>query len=169
MWIEELGRVGLILDMDGRKTIDVQRLFYKMEPRTLKAAHRFYTGKEMENAHDALADVKATIAVLEGQLDKYQNVSYEGKDGIVVENAVENDMKSLNKFTNDLDFVDGTRRLKYNADRVIVFNFGKHKNQPVGQLLYKDKGYYNWILNGEFATQVKETIKRLVKEYEASL
>ena len=35
--------------------------FYKMEPRTLQAALRYYCQKELENAHDAMADVIATI------------------------------------------------------------------------------------------------------------
>ncbi|MDX1407323.1 MAG: 3'-5' exonuclease, partial [Saprospiraceae bacterium] len=35
--MEELARCGYELDLTHRRTIDVQRIFYKMEPRTLAA------------------------------------------------------------------------------------------------------------------------------------
>ena len=38
MLVEEFARVGFDFDIDNRRLIDVQRIFYKMEPRTLKAA-----------------------------------------------------------------------------------------------------------------------------------
>lgn len=69
MLIEEFSRVGIDFDMSKRRTIDVQRIFYKMEPRTLKAAVRFYCQKDLTDAHDALSDVRATISVFEGQLE----------------------------------------------------------------------------------------------------
>ena len=43
--------------------------------------------------------------------------------------------------------------------------FGKYQGKPVAETLYKDRQYYNWILNKEFSSQVKQIVKRLVKEY----
>ena len=40
--VEEFLRVGINFDITNRKTIDVQNIFHKMEPRTLKAAYKFY-------------------------------------------------------------------------------------------------------------------------------
>jgi DNA polymerase-3 subunit epsilon len=39
--MEEFARVGFNFDPDKRRLVDVQRIFYKMEPRNLKAALRF--------------------------------------------------------------------------------------------------------------------------------
>ncbi len=167
MLTEEFARNGFDFDIENRKLIDVQRLFYKMEPRTLKAAHKFYVGKNFDNAHDAMSDVQATVDVLKGQLKMYENVDFEDRDGDIIEKPVKNDMDALHKFTNDLSIVDVTQRLKYNSDGVIVFNFGKYIGQPAAEVLVKDKQYYNWILNKEFSYQVKKIIKKLVKEYEA--
>jgi len=50
---EEFYRAGLYLDTRNRRLIDAQQIFYRMEPRTLSAALKFYSGKTMENAHDA--------------------------------------------------------------------------------------------------------------------
>lgn len=165
MLMEEFSRVGIEFDMTRRRTIDVQRIFYKMEPRTLSAALKYYTGKRIENAHDALTDVRATIDVLKGQLEKYQNVDLEDADGNIVEAPVQNDMKTLHEFTTDDKMIDATMRLKYNHEGVIVFNFGKYQGQDAAKVLTEDKQYYNWMLNKEFSSQVKQLIKKLVKEY----
>ncbi len=164
--MEEFARVGIEWDMSNRRTIDVQRIFYKMEPRTLQAAVRFYCQKEMENAHDALADVQATIDVFRGQLEKYQDQDMIGSDGEVVEKPIVNDMQALHDFTNDSGMIDATQRMKYDRNGVIVFNFGKYMGKPVAEMLVKDQQYYNWMLNKEFSTQVKTLIKKLVKDYE---
>jgi DNA polymerase-3 subunit epsilon len=166
MLMEEFDRVGIEFSIDSRRTIDVQRIFYKMEPRNLKAAVRFYCNKEMENAHDALADVYATIDVFKGQLEKYRGVDYEDDDGNITPTPVTNDMQVVHDFTNDLRYVDATQKMKYDVDGTIVFSFGKYNGKPVGETLSKDKQYFNWILNKEFSSQVKQIVKRLVREYE---
>lgn len=166
MLLEEFARVGIDFDLTNRRTIDVQRIFYKMEPRTLKAAYKFYCSEELENAHDALADVKATVDVLLGQLRMYDNVNVEDEDGNVIESPVKNDMQVLHDFTNDLRILDATQRLRVDNNNVVVFNFGKYINQPVGKVVFKDQQYYNWILNSDFAYQVKKIVKEQFKEYE---
>ena len=164
--MEEFARVGIEFSVEKRRLIDIQRIFYKMEPRNLRAALRFYCGKEMENAHDALADVKATVDVFKGQLEKYHQVDHIDDDGNVTPAPVTENMEVLHRFTNDQKFLDATQKLKYNSEGVAVFNFGKYNNQPAAEVLVKDKQYYNWILNKEFSSQVKQIVKKLVKTYE---
>jgi DNA polymerase-3 subunit epsilon len=93
-------------------------------------------------------------------------VDYEDGDGEITSAPIQNDMDAIHRFTNDNRFVDATQRMKRNPDGVVVFNFGKHIGKPVAATLAKDKQYYNWILNKEFSSQVKQIVKRLVKEYE---
>ena len=165
MLMEEFARVGMELDVSRRRLIDVQRVFYKMEPRTLRAALRFYCDKKIENAHDALADVEATIEVFKGQLERYNGVDLADEDGNIIEAPIKNNMQVIHDFTNDLKTIDATQRLKYNQNGVVVFNFGKHVGKPVAETLHKDRQYYNWIMNKEFSSQVKQLVKKLVKEY----
>ncbi len=165
MLMEEFHRAGIAFDTDKRRIIDVQRIFYKMQPRTLKAAYSYYCGKEMENAHDALADVKATADVLKGQLDKYQGVDWVDGDGYTHEEPIRNDMQAISDFTNDMNIVDVTQRLKRDRHGVINFNFGKYMGQSVVEVLSKDKPYYHWIMDKEFSIQVKNTIKRLMEDH----
>lgn len=166
MLIEEFGRVGINFDMNSRRTIDVQRIFYKMEPRNLKAAMRFYCDEELVDAHDALADVRATVSVLKGQLEKYAGTDLISDDGEVIPQPVRNDIKALHEFTTDHRLVDATQRLKRDHNGEIVFNFGKYVGKPVGKTLSEDKQYLSWMLNKEFSFQVKEIIRELVSDYE---
>ncbi len=163
MLMEEMHRAGYELDVENRRLIDVQRIFHKMEPRTLEAAHRYYCGIDMEGAHDALADVVATAAVLKGQIEMYAERDYKDKEGNIVKKPIKNDMQALHEFTNDAAIIDVTRRVKYDNKGDIVFNFGKHKGKKVGEALLQDKQYYHWMLDKEFSIQVKQIIQ---SEYE---
>ena len=163
--MEEFARVGLDFDVDHRRTIDVQRIFYKMEPRTLSAAYQFYCDKNMQNAHDALEDVRATIEVLDGQLRKYEGMDFVPEEGEIIPSPIQRDVKVLDAFTNDLQMVDATQRLKYDQNGTIIFNFGKYIGKPAAEVLVKDQQYYHWILEKEFSFQVKKIIKRLVEDY----
>ncbi|RMG77330.1 MAG: 3'-5' exonuclease [Bacteroidetes bacterium] len=165
--MEEFARAGIDFSVENRHIVDMQRIFYKMEPRTLGAALKYYCGKKMENAHNALADVEATIDVLKGQLKMYESVDYEDADGNVIPRPIRNDMKALHEFTQDANGIDVTNRLKYNEAGEVVFNFGKYIGQPVKKILANDKQYYHWILNKEFSVQVKAMVRKLMKEIEA--
>lgn len=164
MLMEEFDRAGLEFSIEKRRLIDVQRIFYKMEPRTLSAAVRFYCQKEMENAHDAMADVKATVDVFMGQLKMYEGKSYIDSDGQKTPNAIQPDVKVLHEFTNDTRFVDATQKMRYDQNGNIVFAFGKYNGQPVASVFKKDKNYYNWIINKEFSSQVKQIARRIMRE-----
>ncbi len=166
MLMEEFARAGIELDMDRRRTIDVQRIFYKMEPRTLKAALKFYCDKDHGDAHDALADVRATIDVFFGQLERYRDIDYTDEQGAVLPNPVRPEVQALHAFTNDQRYADATQKLRYDMDGVVVFNFGKYNGQPVAATLANDRQYYHWILNKEFSTQVKQLVKQLVRDHE---
>ena len=59
MLAEEFLRVGVDVDLNKRKFVDVQTIFHKMEQRTLSAAYRFYCDKDLANAHKANAETMA--------------------------------------------------------------------------------------------------------------
>jgi DNA polymerase-3 subunit epsilon len=166
MLMEEFARVGLEFDVERRRIVDVQRIFYKMEPRNLKAALKFYCGKNFEDAHDALADVRATIDVFKGQLKMYDGVDHKDDDGNVTPAPIQNDVQLLHDFTQDTGTIDVTNRLKLNDNGEVVFNFGKYTGVPVRKVLEDEKNYLYWILNKEFSVQVKNIIRKILKEYE---
>lgn len=141
---EEFLRSGVDIDLKRRKFIDVQIIFMKMEPRTLTAAYKFFVGKELTDAHSALADTRATYEVLQAQLDRYSNL--------------ENDVGKLAEFSAHNRNVDFAGRIILNDDDVEVFNFGKYRGKPVREVLETDPGYYGWMMNGDFPLYTKKVL-----------
>lgn len=156
---EEFYRAGLYLDTGKRRLLDAQQIFYRMEPRTLSAALKFYAGKEMANAHDALADVRATVDIFKGQLDRYAGAEYTDGDGNVSQPFESID--SVAAFCRDDRFLDATRRLKKGPDGTPQFNFGKYSSQNVADVFAKDPNYLKWILSKDFSTEVKALVKAI--------
>ncbi len=141
---EEFLRAGVEIDLKRRKFVDVQVIFMKMEPRTLTAAYKFFANKELENAHSAEADTRATYEVLQAQLDRYSNL--------------ENDIGKLAEFSAHNRNVDFAGRIIFNEEDVEVFNFGKYKGMPVSEVLDKDPGYYGWMMRGDFPLYTKKVL-----------
>ncbi|UCG28709.1 MAG: 3'-5' exonuclease [Bacteroidales bacterium] len=144
---EEFLRANVDFDLKKRKVIDVQVIFHKMEQRTLSAAYKFYCQKELENAHSAESDTKATYEILKAQLDRYEEL--------------ENEIEALSKFSSVLDNVDFAGRIILNEDGVEVFNFGKHKGIPVEEVLDKEPSYYSWMMNGDFPLYTKKVLTEI--------
>lgn len=166
MLMEEFARAGFELDMSNRRCVDVKRIYHRMERRDLKAAYQFYCKKNLEGAHDALNDVKATVEVLESMLDHYNGIDCIEKDDSVIPEPVTNDIQALSDFTKDFDSVDFAGTIKLNSENIPVFGFGKYQGQSVTSVLEKDKSYYDWIMTkGEFTTQTRKIIADLMIEH----
>ena len=146
--VEEFLAAGVNIDMTKRKFIDVQTIFHKMEQRTLVAAYKFYCGKNLEDAHSADADTRATYEVLKAQLDRYP--------------SLQNDVNFLSEFSTQNKNVDFAGRIIYNDKNVEVFNFGKHKGCPVEEVFRTiDRGYYDWMMQGDFPQNTKNVITNI--------
>lgn len=147
MLIEEFIRSGLEFSTDGRKMVDVQKVFHLMEQRTLSAAYKFYCSKILDGAHSAEADATATWEVLEAQVERYPSIG--------------NTVDSIVKFTGEDDIVDFARRfIKVNG--VEIFNFGKHKGKPVTEVLKAEPQYYDWMMKGDFAMNTKQKLTEIL-------
>ena len=116
---EEFLRAGVDIDLMKRKFVDVQVIYHKLEQRTLSAAYKFYCEKNLEDAHTAEADTRATYEVLKAQLDRYADV-------------LENDINFLSNYSCYSRNVDFAGRIVYNDQDVEVFNFRKTRVITVG-------------------------------------
>jgi len=142
--IEEFLRADIEIDLKKTRVVDVQVIFFKMEQRTLSAAYQFYCNKNLDNAHSAEADTKATYEILKAQLDYYSEL--------------ENDIEQLATFTKQGNSVDFAGRIVYNDAGIEVFNFGKYKGVPVVEALKKEPTYFAWMLNGDFPLYTKKVL-----------
>ncbi|MFN3793790.1 MAG: exonuclease domain-containing protein [Chitinophagaceae bacterium] len=146
MLVEEFLRIGMEITIDGKRLVDVQRIFHMMEQRTLGAAYKFYCQKTLEGAHSAEVDASATWEVLEAQIERYPQL------GTTIESIV--------KATGEEDLVDFARRF-IRENGVEVFNFGKHKGKPVAQVLREEPQYYDWMMKGDFPMHTKQKLSEI--------
>ena len=146
MLVEEFLRAGLEFSMDGRKLIDVQKIFHLMEQRTLGAAYKFYCNKILDNAHTAEADAAATLEILHAQIERYPQL------GLTLE--------SILNCIGEEDCVDFARRMVL-VNGVEIFNFGKHKGKSVIEVLKIEPQYYDWMMKGDFPLNTKQKLTEI--------
>ena len=157
---EEFLRAGIDFDLEGRNLIDVQNIFHKMEQRTLRAAYKFYCGKTIEGAHEALPDTEATLEVLLAQLERYKDTVVDVSDDETV-GPVPQDMEALGAFCQRQPFADPAGRFVYDDDKNVLFNFGQHKGKLVKDVLTANPGYFGWMMGADFPEYTKKVLKRV--------
>jgi len=145
----ELSRCESGLDLRGVMQIDAMRIFHTMERRDLTAAYRFYCDEELVGAHSALADTEATLAILDAQIGRYDEVPKE--------------VEELHRFCNPHEgkYVDRRRKFFWNDDGEAVFTFGKYKNQSLNEVCkdQRGRGYLEWMLGKDFNEEVKDILR----------
>jgi DNA polymerase III subunit epsilon len=145
--LDEFKRAGVSYGMDGRQIVDVQMIFHREEPRDLSAAARFYLGRPLEDAHSALADIRATAAVLEAQLARYPHLP-RGIDGL------HDYCDDIRPFERPLD-----RWFERTADGNLRFRKGKHAGSDLLQVAATTPDYLRWMLGlDDLEPEVKEPV-----------
>lgn len=156
--MEEFLRTHVDFNVDNRKIVDAQKIFHTMEKRNLTAAYQFYCQKELIDAHNAMADTKATYEVLLAQVKRY-----EGKDAVDTMGnkiaTINNDVEVLSKLSPS-KMIDLAGRMVY-KNGIEVFNFGKHKGKPVKEVLKNEPSFYEWIMKGDFTLDTKRKLTQI--------
>lgn len=132
--VAEFERSDIELDPKAMRVVDAQTIYHAMERRDLSAAVRFYLDDDHGEAHSALADAKATAAVLKAQLERYEELPRE--------------IDSLHAFC------DGFAPIRTPAaewfrgegdDR--TFRKGKHYGKKLSEVVRSDRDYLaDWML-----------------------
>lgn len=137
---EEFLRCNIDFPLIDTKFIDIGNIFKKKEERTLSAAMKFYCGREMENAHNAKADVEATYQVFFRQLEKYHDLP--------------KTVDQLAEFSAMDKRVDFAGKIGIDNDGDYIYNFGKNK----GIKIKEDPSFAYWMQGKDFS---RDTLKKL--------
>lgn len=156
--VEEFLRANVDFDIENRKIVDAQKIFHIMEKRNLTAALKFYCDKDLENAHSAMADTKATYEVLLAQVERYEGKEAFDNMGNKLAD-IKNDMSVLSDLTTT-NRVDLAGRMIY-KDGVEVFNFGKHRGKKVAEVLAIEPSFYDWVMKGDFPLDTKRKLTQI--------
>ena len=145
---EEFKRCGRDLLVNERHVLDAQKIYHKKEPRNLSAALRFFCGKEHIDAHGAKSDALATLDVICGEFEKYDDLP----------KSIEEIEREFNDI--DPDNIDRAGRFKWENGEAVV-NFGKKKGVPLREL-YAEKGqaFLKWMLKANFPSETHEIVRK---------
>lgn len=126
--------IGVNLPMEGKIFYDSYAMEARLDPRTLTNVYFKYTGMCMEDAHNSMADVEATVEVFKRQMEK---ILEEDTSGVPVEEWNENQLYSP----------EGSIRnaAQGNEEEYLVFNMGKYKDKEFMEVCRLDPQYISWF------------------------
>ena len=130
----EFARAGITWNHSEVCLLDACNIFKIKESRTLAAAVKFYTGKELEGSHDAEVDIMATVDVFFAQLEKYEDLPKTLPELDIYCNYSKKrlDMKGCFVLSED--------------GKTILFNIGKDQK---GKPAHSDYGFLSWMAYSE--------------------
>jgi DNA polymerase III subunit epsilon len=143
----EMERNGCPMDLSQIQVVDSQVIFHRREPRDLSAAYRLYCREEMANAHDALADVRATARVLAGQLGRYADLPRETA-GLAEYCSSDNNDR----------WVTADRKFYWRHGEPVLA-FGKHKGKSLKWLYENELDYLRWMSEKDFTEETLTLIQ----------
>lgn len=124
-------RAGLTWDYKTLKNYDIYTLYRKFNSGKLADVYMKYTGKDLTNAHQASADVDATLEVYKEM--RKRNEEFEDVD--------------LDYFNDRLDLPGNFKiRILESGVKEIYVDFGKWKGSSIDKV---DKSYFKWMMESD--------------------
>ena len=152
MVIAEFKRAALDFDHRTRRVIDMQGIFHREEPRDLSAAARFYLGREHQEAHTALGDIRTTAAVLAAQIERYPHLP--------------RDMGALHAYCDEvLPIRTAMEQWFKKKGAKLIFRRGKHRGRPLAEVAVEETDYLEWMLGADdMAGEVQEVVREALEK-----
>lgn len=136
MLLAEFRRADVPFDVGGRRMIDMQTIFHREERRDLSAAARFYLGREHEEAHTALGDIRTSAAVLSAQLSHYSHLP--------------KDLDGLQEYCDEhAPFQTAVERWFEDTGEGLIFRRGKHRGRSLEDVARQEGDYLAWMMGAD--------------------
>lgn len=147
--LREMQDAGIEFPQMGEfEVVDAQAIYHSKEGRSLSDAMQFYCNTGLKDAHTAIADAAATLAVFEAQLKRYKDLpsTIEGFTDISYRGKKLADISGL-------IYVD--------KDEYLRFNFGKNKDE----LLRDNIRYIDWMCRSDFPQDTLAILNNFLRNY----
>lgn len=154
MIYKDLLVIGIEFPMEGKIFYDSYGIEVRLNPRKLSNVYFNYTGECLEDAHNSLADVGATIEVFKRQLEVLNEDNETGEE---VDQWNENQLYSP----------EGSIRnaAQGNEPERIVFNIGKYRDQEFMTVCKTDPGYISWFKDKVASPYTWRKLTKYYKEH----
>ena len=140
---KEMKAAGIEFSLD-RVFYDSMKYEIMLHPRHLENVYKNYTGRDLDDAHNALADVNATIEVFKHQINKFaeQDITLDEIMGFEESQIFD---------------IDGM--IKKDGDK-IFFAKGKYRDIEFMEVARKDQSYIKWFMNNkDFSDHTKNILR----------
>jgi DNA polymerase-3 subunit epsilon len=148
--VAEYNRAGIPFLVSGRKIIDACHIFHKRERRDLTAAYKFYCGLDHEGAHGAAADVLATLAILDAQVSRYDDLP--------------RTIDGLHEHCTDPKALDLSGMFGRCEEGTVVFIRGKYKGRSLHDIARAKPDYLEWMLREDYYDDTKGLAGEALKQ-----
>jgi DNA polymerase-3 subunit epsilon len=139
----EFERVGLTFPDWDCVFVDVLKYERLLHSNKLTDVYKRYTGLELENAHSAIADIKATIEIFMCQTKDMEVV-----DPQEIDLLCQGERKRA----------DIAGKMYLNEESEVCWSFGKN----MGKTILSDIPYAEWVLKNNFPSETKEKIRKII-------
>ena len=150
--LREAGEPGI--DLGTVREIDAHQAWIAMRPRTLVGALQEFCGEELGDAHDALADARATAKVIDAMARSICRLEH----GMDDDCHAFGDLEGLSKPDWEIDRAGKFRKCPETGRAIL--NIGKHR----GDYAANHPGFLRWMLEKEFTPETKAHIERWLSQ-----
>lgn len=152
----EFEREGIETGFENHEFIDGYDIERRLNSNKLTDVYRRYYGDNFEDAHDAMADVRATIAVFKAQCERHHTTINEETGKEVITESIEQITEMMR--TSPEGFV------YYDKDKILRFRIGKFKEWPVIDVCKQNPSYIKWLFTPNNGDNICTNItKRAIK------
>lgn len=137
MIADEMRRIKQPWGYADAKIICCDRLEHLGEPRDLTSLYKRRCGKDLDDAHQALADVRATGELLVAQLQLFDKLP--------------RDLSMLHELMWG-DWIDSEGKVRWRDDEPVL-TFGKHRGESLRTV---PRDYLTWVANAPFPEDVQK-------------
>jgi len=159
----EFKKAGIKVNTNGREIIDVMKIFHRFVPpkegekRRLIDAYKYYLNKDLTKAHEAEADIIATIEVLIAQFEKHKN-------------KFPKDIHALSTYCKEKlpEYIDSLGKLIWrknkegNYEIYCSYPGPKHRGELLQDVIKNDRDYIYWMLEPkelDFSEELKQILR----------